>query len=218
MKKSSKKRVSHIMCAHGRHAFAVDGEEIHSSGCDICKERLSQIATMVALGGEIAEPNTCESLAALLAHGLDATIGAGARTVAEMGGWRSTYIRWESNRHVEDAVRRITASSPAHKAEKLAKKLLRRMPVFRTMLECDFNSTIEFELERPSLPSEIQGTVDSWVVVPLQKGWLSLVTEDPKCAEIHGSMPNTLVLGKTNDKLVCMTIDKGGSPILREVA
>jgi hypothetical protein len=213
---------SFIKCSAGRHKFTLhDDGTMCSSGCELHDDEIERLATMIRLGGEpdLQHVESCVGLAALLRHGLDDTIGQGARTIAELGGWRGAYVRWESQQHVVAKVKRLSRETPAHRAEREAKKLLRRIPFFRRMLEVDFNTSIEFELSLPVLPTELQGDASTWLIVPLQKGWISEVFEDERCKQLHRADPETLVLGKRDSgELVRLRVDRQGQHRLEAVA
>lgn len=216
------KSSSFIKCSGSRHKFTVhqDGT-MCSDGCELHDEEIERLATMIRLGGEpdLQHVETCVGLAALLRHGLDDTVGKGARTVSELGGWRGAYVRWESQQHVVAKVKQLSRETPAHRAEREAKRLLRRIPFFRRMLEVDFNTSIEFELELPVLPAEIQGDPSTWLIVPLQKGWISEVFESERCQRFHRTEPETLVLGKQDTgELVYLRVDRRGKHRLEVAA
>ena len=204
-----------IKCGSHRHKVTLTSDGAISTGCEIDKANLEQAAILVSLGAPFPNPDSCQGLAALLLFGLDDTVGRGAVSVTEMGGWRDTYVRWQTNVLVEQRVRKIVKHSPAHQARIEATKILRRMPFFKPMLECDFNSSIEFRLELEILPDEIECHGDSFIRIPLQKSWMENVHADPSCQGLHRA--NWLVLGKTEVGKVCMCVGKDGTPDMRVV-
>lgn len=203
---------SRITCGRAKHVVTFSDGAVTSDGCELNGEHMLATANMVRLGGKLP-PNSCIALAVLVLYGLDDTVGRGALTIADMGVWTDIYLRWQSNRVVEKKVASIVKQSPAHRARRKAMQILRRAPVFKRMLEVDFNSSVEFQLEVDYLPDRIEGSADSFVMVPLQKGWIGNVFADPECGALHDL--GVLVLGKNEEqRKVCLVLDRAGNPSL----
>jgi hypothetical protein len=209
---------SRISCCNGDRPHTVhftDGRAV-SDGCDLSDDLVLATANMIRLGGS-TKPSSCIALAALVLYGLDDTVACGATNLSHMGPWLDVYVRWQDIAAVKKKVELIVKSSPAHQARKAATKVLRRAPCFKGTLEVDFNSSIEFHLdvEGPLAP-HLEGSVASFVTIPLQKHWMERVFKDPSCKELHAR--GILVLGKTeSNEKVCLSLGKKGVPEIEVV-
>lgn len=118
MKKNTKTTIQCSLCGC-RHSISIEGEQaITPTRGDVMSEAKRALGAM-RLGANI-QPGTCVALVALIVGGCDDIYGhplVEDSDHIDLGRWREVYIRWETNRLVEQAMRDARAAARRRRRE-----------------------------------------------------------------------------------------------------
>lgn len=127
-------RKTRIKCSTTRVFHTI---EIHangvvlSSGCGNITQEVERITGMLRLGRTppAAAIGSCAYLAALVLHGCEIIINRPADEegfIADLGGWREVYIRFEENKLVKAQMKRVRAAN--RRKRKAAERKVQPVP------------------------------------------------------------------------------------------
>jgi len=186
MSKQKQKRKTTILCAesHERHTveFHEDGTAT-SSGCDEVEVRALRYSAMARLSKRQVTSSGCAGLVALVKYGIPHFLNH-APTKADgsldLGAWRNTYTRYETNKLVTAAMDETRRKRDKRFAPMFAavRKALRRTGYRPGWSKGDLDDTTSFlpnhDMEEGTLVAV--GEHDHFSV-PLQSGWMETVAK-----------------------------------------